>query len=505
VKLLLRRIGMQDEISAEGLALLYLRVKSGLTRPKLAALLGWADDGPLGLYERGKKRLHREQLDALVARMGRSPEEVDVLTCADGMITPPPPDEAFSPVGLSAQDRKRLHRAAMAAAWTLAEKLREGLTRKLKADKAAAARREAQALLPQLLKAGREERRELVAVFPEFQSWAMAEKLCEASVQAAARSPAKALELAELALFVAGWVGEEAWRRRVQGYCWAFVANAHRVANDFDQADAAFEEARKPWRDGADPDGLLPEWQMLDLEASQHRDRQRFEVALDRLDRARVLAGSNTHAVARILVNKEYVLERLGRIDEALAVLEEAEPFIKASADQRLHFALLFNRTANLFHLGRYRDGARLLPSVRGLAERQRNAIDLFRVVWLEARLASGMGRTQEALARLEEVQKEFTAVGLAVDAALCALDRAVLLLREGRTGEVHDLGLSLAWVFSAREVHREALAALALFCQAAQDETATVQLAQQVIADIERARRAVAPRAIGPALGTGS
>jgi len=45
--------------------------------------------------------------------------------------------------------------------------------------------------------------------------------------------------------------------------------------------------------------------------------------------------------------------------------------------------------------------------------------------------------------------------------------------------------------VFESLEVHREALAAVKLFCQAVEQETATAALGRQVLRFLERARHA--------------
>ncbi|HSK74850.1 MAG TPA: helix-turn-helix transcriptional regulator [Thermoanaerobaculia bacterium] len=99
-------------------------------------------------------------------------------------------------------------------------------------------------------------------------SWALAERICEASAQAAEHRADEALELAYLALRIAGQVeGEDGWRSQVQGYAWAFVANARRAAQDPDGAGEAFKKAWELWRAGAgSAPGLLREERMLELE-----------------------------------------------------------------------------------------------------------------------------------------------------------------------------------------------------------------------------------------------
>ena len=61
--------------------------------------------------------------------------------------------------------------------------------------------------------------------------------------------------------------GEDGWRSQVQGYAWAFVANARRAAGDEEGAAEAFKTAWDLWRagDGAEP-GVLREERVRELE-----------------------------------------------------------------------------------------------------------------------------------------------------------------------------------------------------------------------------------------------
>ena len=93
------------------------------------------------------------------------------------------------------------------------------------------------------------DRRVLVAGAREYQTWALCEGLCAESERVAPGNAARAVELAELALEVAALVpGEQSWRLRLQGYAWAHVGNARRVANDWPRAEEAFQHARVLWR-----------------------------------------------------------------------------------------------------------------------------------------------------------------------------------------------------------------------------------------------------------------
>lgn len=113
----------------------------------------------------------------------------------------------------------------------------------------------------------------LVDIAEAYQTRELCERICEESLTAAVdNSEDSALELAELALFVAQRVsGEDAWRWRVQGYAWAHVGHARRRHGDPAGAREAFAHFRQLWEQGApaDPSGLLDEARVLGLEAGE--------------------------------------------------------------------------------------------------------------------------------------------------------------------------------------------------------------------------------------------
>jgi transcriptional regulator with XRE-family HTH domain len=465
--------------SALGLALTFLRSKRGWSKKRLADFLGM-DRSLLSRYERGDQ-LTRERLDALLAPLGYPPETVEVLRLADRLIS-------------LGEEGGSLGVAAMATGWSAAELTFEDLVHRREAEGTGAARREAEESWASLKQASREDRRALVSAFPEFQSPALAARVCAASLRTAPHDARDALELAELALSIAEKVpGEEDLRSCAQSYGWAHIGNARRVANDLDGAEKAFSRARALWHAGAGSD-LFPEWQLLSLEASLRRDQRRLPEALELLNRARAVCGGGTAVTARILLIKAPILDMQGDSEGALAVFAETAPLIEAIGDSDLLLRLRFNMAVDLCHLKRYPEAAALLPGVWKLAVEQANELDLLRVGWLAARVEAGQGRTEEAIARLERVRGDFAARDLPYDAALASLDLAVLWLQTGHAAEVKMLAVSMGWVFKTNVFQGEALAALRLFCEAARQEGATVELARQVIARIERARSSAPP-----------
>jgi tetratricopeptide (TPR) repeat protein len=150
---------------------------------------------------------------------------------------------------------------------------------------------------------------------------------------------------------------------------------------------------------------------------------------------------------------------------------------------------LRFNLAVNFCHLNSYAEAASLIPEIRRLAIQLGNGLDLVRLLWLEGRTLVGLGRQADAINALEQVRMELIFRGIAYDVALVSLELAALYMEEGRFEEVKVLTHQMAPIFRAQGVHREALAALRLFTEAAERDTATAQMARRLVSYLERAR----------------
>jgi tetratricopeptide (TPR) repeat protein/transcriptional regulator with XRE-family HTH domain len=315
----------------------------------------------------------------------------------------------------------------------------------------------------------------------------LAERLCGASIRAAARDAAEAVELARLAVRAAeSAAGTVPWKARLAGWAHAFLANALRVCGQLLEAEAEWRKAWRLWQAGqnGDPEGRLPEWRLLDLEASLRRDQMRTTEALALLERAR---GRAPREVAgRLLINTAFALEQAGDIPGSLEALREAALLVGEDGDRRERWCVTFNLAVNLCHLGRYEEAQEWVETARNLASGLGNDLDSLRVTWLSARVDAGRGRREEARAALAAVRDELVARGDAVRAAVVSLELAVMDLEAGRTAEVKVLAREMASIFSAEGIERDALAALRLFWEAALHERATVAQAQELIGRLE-------------------
>jgi tetratricopeptide (TPR) repeat protein/DNA-binding XRE family transcriptional regulator len=469
-------------------ALTSLRSAQGWTQKELAQALGISTK-TLSFHERGRSELTRERLETMVALMGLGSEDIDATLLALEQIRGRA-EPAVSPVGPTREERRIIERTAAAMARSAARVTRSELTRSFQAPRIEQARREAGELWAVLKARPARERRALVESAGEYRSWALCERLCAESERAAAADARRAVELAELAVRVAARVpGEESWRSRLQGYAWAHLGNARRVAGDLPAAEEAFASARLLWEAGAvgDP-GLLPEGRVLDLEASLRRSQGRFDEALRLHNRA--LAVTQPAGQGIIFLNKAATLEQSGDPEQAIGTLQQAALRVDARREPRLWFALRFQLTVNLCHLRRHAEAEALLPEVRRLGVQLGNELDLIRVLWLEGRVAVGLGQTEDALRALSRVREEFISRGVAYDAALASMELAALYLEGGWTVQIKALARQMAPIFRAQGVHREALAALRLFCQAADQEIATVEMARRLVEYLHRARQ---------------
>jgi transcriptional regulator with XRE-family HTH domain len=481
----------KDAPPALSLALTMLREAAGWSQKELAAVAG-ISTGQLSLHEQGKKPLRREVLEAFARPMEFSVELVDLAVLAATILRSPTAGEVpLSPAYPSLAEGRIVNWTAglmAAAALTLTQ---EEIRGRLRAHRVTRAEADAERLWRELEACTVAERRLLIERSVEFRSWALGVRLGEESTRAAAKSGAAALELAHLAVRSAELTeGEKRWRSRLAGRARGFVANALRVQGHLREAENELAAAWQLWEAGAagDPDHVLPEWRLPDLEASLRRDLRMFPAAMEL--HARACAAAPQEDAGRVLLNLARTLEETGNIEGSVRILQQAAPQIRGSSDQRLHWALEFNLAVNLCHLRRFDETVARLPGLRRLAAALGNGLDETRVQWLSARLAGETGRKDEARAAFERVRDDFAAKRKSLDMVLVSLELTVLHLEDGRLGEVRQVAEAMTWVFAAKSIEREALAALRLFHEAARQERATLQEARAVLAMMNRTAR---------------
>jgi hypothetical protein len=200
------------------------------------------------------------------------------------------------------------------------------------------------------------------------------------------------------------------------------------------------------------------------------------------------LTGTRSnHTRGRLLIKQARALEIAGENQQSLEVLREAEPLIDARREPRMAFALNFNKAVNFCGLDLWREAAELLPVVEALAADLRLELDKWRVLWLKGR--AGHSHREQALADLAKVRQYFLSEGIAYDFAVVSVEMATLYLEDGQTRLVQEIAKSMERIFQGQQVHKEALAALALFCQAAKAEEADAEWTRRLVKYLYRAQ----------------
>jgi transcriptional regulator with XRE-family HTH domain len=335
----------------------------------------------------------------------------------------------------------------------------------------------------------RDEQAARLSEVPTELQWAVCETLCLESQRSCGDDPIRARLLAELALSAADRAeGNDAWRARLRGFSWAHIGNAIRVQGDLPEAERAFISAEELWKNGTPVENeLLEEGMIFALKASLRRAQRRFDETAELLEQALALAGSSLRI--KVLVNRAKLFGDLGDHRRAVGILRALNESIRPDEDGKVRLWVRQNLADNLSKLGCLDEAAEILPEAHRLCLEHGGEVNLFRVLWIEGRIAAGQGNVSAGIATLSRVRGEFASRNLGYDTALVSLELAVCHAGLGRSDQVKTLARHMAPIFQAQDVHREALAALALFRQAAERERVTEAFAREVLLYLRRAR----------------
>ena len=353
----------------------------------------------------------------------------------------------------------------------------------------AKSRKEAPGLRDQLFRHSFERQAALVGDTSRFKSWGLAELLCTQSEEAAAGEPKRAVEVAEIAVAITleldEWEpAEKHWLHLLRAYAFAHLANALRAQGELRAAEEAFVNADSWWTSAfADVgDVLAYEARFLAFKASLRRDQRLFPEALKLLDAA-LEADANTPLKVRILINKAKTYEEMGDLEGAIAVLKDAESLSgEGESDPRVRLCLAQNRLDYLSKAERYMEAKLALSDVEKLAQELGTGLDALRFCWTEARIARGLGNTEDAIASLKEIHERLVEKELLYDAALLALELAVIFTDIHKPDETQAWVRSALPVLSSLSVEREALAAVALLTNAVEEQKITSALVSQAL-----------------------
>jgi tetratricopeptide (TPR) repeat protein len=355
-------------------------------------------------------------------------------------------------------------------------------------------RNAAPTLFAELMQHPEERRLVLVRNSARFRNWHLCGLLLDECRRSTSRHPGRAVHLAKLALGVVTELDEADFApgavKDLHARCWAWLSTARRKNGELIRTvEHALKRAEEYLAQGTgDP---LEEAQVLGQKAALRGLQARFEECMSLFDRAAGILEhyGEDHALGRLLIQKGLYCGYSGDSEQAIKLLLQSLRLVNRQQEPRLVLVATHNLILNLSDMGRHEEAARQLEEKRSLYYELGDRIDLLRLRWVEGRIARGQGAMKEAEAALAETLAAFTSEGIALDAALAALDLATVYLLQGRTAEIKNLAKEILPFFKASDLHRQAFAALLLFQRAAEMERVSLGLIQDAIAKLAKLR----------------
>jgi tetratricopeptide (TPR) repeat protein len=281
------------------------------------------------------------------------------------------------------------------------------------------------------------------------------------------RDPKQMIHYAKLARFAAENLNPANYGREtvldMQAWAAAELANAYRVADDPERAEALLREAVETSASGSGDPLLLA--RLMDLLASLYCHRRQFAEAIELLDAVYAIYSDlgDEHRAGRALISKGLYTGYANDPRQALVLLAEGFERIDLAREPELTLAAVHNILDCLVELGRGREARPLLERFRPFYEKNGGRLNLLKLRWVEGKVAAGCNELPEAERCLSEVRRGFEEAGLASPCAQVSLDLVAVWLHQGRIGEARDLVEQVIATFKALRIGREALAALLL------------------------------------------
>jgi tetratricopeptide (TPR) repeat protein len=303
--------------------------------------------------------------------------------------------------------------------------------------------------------------------------------------------PQRMVDFARRACFAAenldpGRYGEETVLD-LQARTLAELANAHRVADDLEQADDCMRQAVLRSALGSGDPLLLA--RLMDILASLCCHRRELETAIELLDAVYAIyrdQGDEQRA-GRALISKGLYTGYANDPRQALVLLTEGFERIDPARDPELALAAVHNILFCLVEVGRSREARPLLERFRPLYERYGGRLTGLKLRWVEGKIAVGCGEPEEAARSFAEVRQGYEEAGLGTACALVSLDLAAVWLRQGKVAPARQLVEQAIATFRAQRIDREALAALLLLRDACTHQGTALGMLRSVRLGLKR------------------
>lgn len=304
-------------------------------------------------------------------------------------------------------------------------------------------------------------------------------------------NPARMRDLAHLAQMAASRLSFAKYGQEpvadLQCRAWAEYANACRVSECHEEAEAAFHQAYlHQYRGSGDP---LLTARLMDLHSSLFRARRKFVMARELLLRVHEIYtkfGQQHHA-GRAIIKMGLYTGYAGEPEKALGLLRRGLKMVDESYDPEIVFFAVHNQIWFTVECGRFEEAQKLVFLNRGRYEGVAS-LNRIKLRWTEARIDAGLGRHERAVDVFSEVRDRFAEAGQEFPSALVSLDMALSLLRQGKEDEAREVVLEAAGTFRSLEIEREMLLAVLFLQQTFSLGLARITVLEDVIGFLRKA-----------------
>ncbi|HJX26534.1 MAG TPA: hypothetical protein VJ885_01375 [Thermoanaerobaculia bacterium] len=316
-------------------------------------------------------------------------------------------------------------------------------------------------------------------------AWTHIEIQLQLAFEARYRNLGDMLERAERAVYVAkrldktpygpGYVTE------LQTRAWAEYANALRVNELFDAAEAALYEARVLLERGTSDPLLHP--RVDTIEACLRKDQRRFKEACELHDEAYVayLKIGDHHLAGRARVSKGIALWLSGNAPAAAKTLQEGIALLDIQRDPKLWATAQHDLLTAYVDLGQLGQAGQILLKTNLRKVFADDPQSLLRLRWVDGRILVKRKRFADAESVFRDVRAGFREQRLEYAAAIAGVDQTEMLLRLGKKKDAYLLAYDLCVTFRRYETEPEAAKALTLLETICRMKVGTAEMAERI------------------------
>ncbi|HXU45174.1 MAG TPA: hypothetical protein VN783_06595 [Thermoanaerobaculia bacterium] len=302
--------------------------------------------------------------------------------------------------------------------------------------------------------------------------------------------PREAFHFADLAREVTNQVPDSAIAHELRALAFGEMANAIRAVGDLPHSDRLFGQARRLTRLGgvSDPEVLA---RLDSLEGSLRKDQRRFREAEDVLKRSQFFYEriGDRSGIGRVLMQLASVFYQDGKVSRAVRLIRDTIGYFDPDSDLWLYLAARRNLATYLVEAGRHDEALAIIDEDEVKHRSLEEPLLQIRYTWLRGKIALDQREWESAVSLLAAAQEVFLSSEKEFDTALVSLHLAQAHLAAGQTAETKRIASEIVPLFEANELHREALAAVLLFRDAAEHETLTATFLRELGAFLEASR----------------